>query len=77
MVGFRAFAVAEGRRRGLSGWVRNCEDGTVELLAQGPAPAVRDFLGTLRRGPAAARVDSLQVADAAMSGELGPFAAVG
>ncbi len=76
MVGFRAFAVAEARRRGLSGWVRNCQDGTVELLAQGPATAVSDFLDILRHGPAAARVDAVQVADAAMPGDLGPFSAV-
>ncbi|MHB8333175.1 MAG: acylphosphatase [Candidatus Dormibacteria bacterium] len=73
MVGFRAFAVAEGRQRGLSGWVRNCQDGTVELLVQGPATAVGDFLDTLRHGPEAARVDTLQVADAAMPGDLGRF----
>ncbi|EQD27674.1 Acylphosphatase domain protein [mine drainage metagenome] len=76
-VGFRAFAVAEGRRLGLAGWVRNCEDGSVELLAQGPAPAVGEFLRVIGRGPAAARVDQLEVDDVATSDRLSPFTAAG
>ncbi|HUY54777.1 MAG TPA: acylphosphatase [Candidatus Nanopelagicaceae bacterium] len=77
MVGFRAFAVAEGRRRGLAGWVRNCDDGSVELLAQGPEAAVGEFLQVMGRGPAAARVDHMEVEDAATSDRMAPFRADG
>jgi len=58
-VGFRWFARESARRRGLSGWVRNREDGCVEVAASGPPEAVERFLGELRRGPAGARVDEV------------------
>ena len=35
-VGFRYFTVTQARRLGVRGWVRNCRDGSVELLAIGP-----------------------------------------
>jgi len=77
MVGFRAFAMAEARRRGLAGWVRNCPDGSVELLAQGEKAVVSEFLELMGRGPAAARVDRMAVVDLAVSDQLGPFSFAG
>jgi acylphosphatase len=47
----------EGRRLGLSGWVRNLPGGTVELWAEGSKAALDDFLLWLRHGPPGARVD--------------------
>ena len=61
-VGYRAFVEAEARARGLSGWVRNLRDGSVEALLSGPAEAVDDMLAAMRRGPPAARVERLDVA---------------
>jgi acylphosphatase len=58
-VGFRWFARESARRNGLAGWVRNREDGCVEVAASGPREAVERFLGEVRRGPAGARVDEL------------------
>lgn len=60
-VGFRAFAVREATRLGLDGWVRNLPDGRVEAVAQGGEDAVAQFVGALRRGPLAARVDEVAV----------------
>jgi len=59
-VGYRAWMVREARRLGLDGWVRNREDGTVEALVAGPEPAVLTLLAACRRGPVAARVDSIE-----------------
>jgi acylphosphatase len=59
-VGFRAFAAREALRLGLVGWVRNAPDGTVAVLAQGPADAVDAFLAWLRRGPPSARVTRVE-----------------
>ena len=56
---FRASTRQEARRLGLSGHARNLPDGSVEVLACGPAhalEALRDWLG---RGPPAARVVSV------------------
>ncbi|WP_043337638.1 acylphosphatase [Belnapia moabensis] len=58
-VGYRAWMVREARRLGLSGWVRNCLDGSVEAVIAGPEPAVQALLTACRRGPIAARVDRI------------------
>lgn len=55
-VGFRWYARERARRLGLAGWVRNCEDGAVEVAAEGDASAVSMFLDDLRTGPPGAIV---------------------
>lgn len=55
-VGFRANAAAEARRLGLTGWVRNRLDGTVETDAEGPDAAVQSYLTWLRHGPSLSHV---------------------
>jgi acylphosphatase len=60
-VGFRAFVEDEAMLRGLRGWVRNRRDGSVEAVAAGPAKDVEALVEVLRRGPPAARVDSVGV----------------
>ncbi|HLJ87531.1 MAG TPA: acylphosphatase [Candidatus Angelobacter sp.] len=59
-VGFRWFVDHEARELGLAGWVRNNIDGTVETLAMGNEQQHRVFIGKLRQGPRAARVDDVQ-----------------
>ena len=46
-VGFRYTAQALARGRPVAGYVRNLPDGRVELVAEGPAAAVDDFLATV------------------------------
>jgi acylphosphatase len=77
MVGFRMFAEQQGASRELLGWVRNCTDGSVEVLVEGPEGDVKDFLSALHRGPAAARVGSFEVTEADSAGRLEPFRAGG
>lgn len=72
-VSYRASAQAEAERLGLTGWVRNRHDGSVEALVAGSTDAVEAFIGWARRGPPAARVDSVDV-DAAVMPAAGPFA---
>lgn len=60
-VGFRANAAAEARRLGLTGWVRNLFDGTVETDAEGPAVAVDAYLAWLRHGPSLSHVTGVDV----------------
>lgn len=59
-VGYRAWLHARARHFGLSGWVRNRRDGTVEAVARGPASVIERLLGECRIGPPAARVDGLE-----------------
>ncbi|MGH7022937.1 MAG: acylphosphatase [Caulobacteraceae bacterium] len=67
-VGYRWWARAEARRLGLAGWVRNRADGTVELVAAGPAAALDQLAEVCRRGPRAAGVTSVERSEASNQG---------
>lgn len=58
---YRVSARQEASRLGLTGWVRNCPDGSVELLAQGPRPLCEGLLRYCHEGPPGARVDEIDV----------------
>jgi acylphosphatase len=58
-VGFRWFVQREASELELSGWVRNTEDGDVEVVAAGDAVDLDELRASLRRGPRGARVDRL------------------
>ena len=60
-VAFRAWTKRQADELGVSGWVRNEPDGTVSALVSGPPAAVATMCERLRRGPPAARVDTLGV----------------
>jgi len=69
-VWYRGWAVSEAQELGLSGWVRNRRDGSVEALISGPEPAVRAMIERCRRGPSAARVEDL--VEVPVSDAVGP-----
>jgi len=60
-VGFRWSARAEAHRLGVSGWVRNRPDGTVEAEVEGDEGSVDGMLDWLGHGPAGASVDGVEV----------------
>jgi acylphosphatase len=62
-VGFREACAREAARRGVTGWVRNRSDGSVEATLQGAPAAVAAMQAWLGHGPAAARVESVAVSD--------------
>jgi acylphosphatase len=59
-VAFRYSACHEAQRLGLTGWVRNTQDGDVEVFAEGPRGKLDALLHWLHRGPPSARVDSVR-----------------
>jgi len=71
-VGFRATARAIATGHGLSGWVRNEPDGTVQLEAQGPQESVEAFLVDLR-ARMGRWIESSQVCPIPLREESGPF----
>ena len=62
-VGYRFFARHEALQLGLLGWVRNREDGAVEMVVEGDSGIVRDFVKQLHIGPPLASVKTVQVED--------------
>ncbi|ELX13087.1 acylphosphatase [Janthinobacterium sp. HH01] len=62
-VGYRAAFAERARALGLSGWVRNRQDGSVEAVVDGEAHAVEAITAWARRGPPAAVVSSVTVDD--------------
>lgn len=67
-VGFRFFAERAARELGVTGWVCNKPDGTVETFAEGTPEAVAGYLDRLRQGPRGGRVTSLVEEDGAPRG---------
>jgi acylphosphatase len=59
-VGYRFFAQRAAARHQVVGYVRNCPDGTVEALAEGPAGSVEAFKQDLATGPQWSVVDQLE-----------------
>ena len=55
-VGFRYFAECAAREVGVSGWVRNLDDGRVEVHANGSAEQLSELAARLRMGPPRADV---------------------
>lgn len=64
-VGFREAMRAEAERLGVTGWVRNRRDGTVEAVVDGCPDAVAEMLVWARRGPPAARVTRVDTSPSA------------
>jgi len=58
-VGFRWFVHREASELDLRGWVRNTEDGDVEVVASGSLEDLAELRASLRRGPRGSRVDNL------------------
>jgi acylphosphatase len=58
-VWYRGWTVEQAGKYGVSGWVRNRTDGTVEALFHGEDDAVERILVACRRGPPTARVDNI------------------
>ncbi|HME25087.1 MAG TPA: acylphosphatase [Acetobacteraceae bacterium] len=59
-IGYRAWMVEKARELGVSGWVRNRIDGSVEALVAGETAAVEELLRLCRRGPRLAVVVSIE-----------------
>lgn len=63
-VAFRFYMERKARELGVTGWVRNCRDGSVEALVQGAPEAVEAMIAWARRGPPSAVVGDFKVSEA-------------
>ena len=60
---FRDSTRDEAQRRGVSGWVRNCSDGTVEAVFEGDSGAVEALVDFARSGPSRADVARVDITE--------------
>ena len=66
-VWFRGWTTQQASSLGLTGWVRNRRDGTVEAIFQGDAADIDAMLNACWQGPPAASVADIRVADGVLS----------
>ncbi|WFR66766.1 acylphosphatase [Curtobacterium flaccumfaciens] len=72
-VGFRYWTGQQAEGLGLAGYARNLFDGTVEVEAEGPAPAVDKLLSLIRTGPPSASVTDVACRTVAPHGDAAGF----
>jgi len=72
-VGYRAFTADTARAMGLSGWVRNLLDGSVEAVFEGEEEQVQQAINACRTGPARARVEHISIDISQNGNEFGSF----
>jgi acylphosphatase len=74
-VGFRWFVQHEAAEIGLRGWVRNTDQGHVEIVAAGEPEELAELKNALRKGSRGSRVDAIEEQELVESegAELGPF----
>ena len=73
LVMYRDFAKRKADERGINGYVKNNDDGTVLVVAEGEKAALQQYLKQLREGPILARVDEVAVQSTEPSGQFDGF----
>lgn len=74
---FRASAQREARQLGLTGWIKNRNDGSVEMVVEGEEDQVKDFLAWAQHGPSTARIDKVETKWRSYTGEFSDFRIAG
>lgn len=70
---FRASTQREARRLGLTGWVKNRTDGSVEFCAEGEEEELKELVAWAHRGPTASRVERVDVRWRGFAGDYPDF----
>ena len=70
---FRANAASVANRFGLTGWVKNCSDGSVEIIAEGEKEKLNELLEWCRKGPSGAQVERVEKEWQEFKGEFQNF----
>lgn len=70
---FRHYCREQATKLGVGGWVRNLNDGSVEIMAEGDEEAIRKFADWCRRGPSHALVTHCAETPGAVTGRFDSF----
>ena len=70
---YRDYTARQARAEGVTGWVRNCADGSVEALISGPESAVEAMLAWFQQGPPRARVTAVKFQELTPPREFSTF----
>ncbi len=70
---YRAFTAQVAKRLNLTGWVRNTEDGRVEIMVEGEKEKILQAIEKLKQGPPAAQVEQVKVEWQPYKAEFGIF----
>lgn len=70
-VGFRYYSDKQAKRLYLSGWVRNQQDGSVEIEVQGEEQLLLEFIEWVHQGPTNALVESVDITELPQKKETG------
>ena len=76
-VAFRWYTESQARSLGLTGWVRNHPDATVQIVAEGSRTDLETFCDWAARGPDHARVDHMEIAWSEAAGKFDDFLITG
>ncbi|MBN1682267.1 acylphosphatase [Candidatus Bathyarchaeota archaeon] len=72
-VGYRNFAVNMAKKLEINGWIRNLQDGSVEVIAQGQTDKIDEFLSLCKIGPSKAKVNEIKQLDEYRFEDLNDF----
>jgi len=72
-VWYRAYTQRTARAVGLTGWVRNMPNGSVEAVMEGPRAAIEMAILECRKGPPSSRVENVEIEWEEPTGEFGAF----
>jgi acylphosphatase len=70
---YRKHTQQTGQALGLTGWVRNLDDGRVEILAEGDAEALKNLVAWCGKGSPKARVENVEVDEVEPSNGFSAF----
>jgi acylphosphatase len=73
MVFFRYSTCQEAEKLGVTGWVLNRPEGSVELVAEGPKEAVEALIAWCHKGPPNAHVTNVKIKNEPYTGEFTSF----
>lgn len=72
-VGYRFFAIRKAKEYNITGWVKNLDDGSVQVVAEGERSIIEEFIKDLKIGPHSASVSDIDIRWEKYTGEFKDF----